>query len=219
MAKKATAQYKQVKNARRQANTRIKRLTKDLHAATSAKAKENITRKIEQFRDALESVRTYSSVTGKRVRTSTQVAENLKELQRLNFNENARIRGNKAANKATEIEINKASVVASSIYKESQVHIFYRMTQKYWQNSKIENRNDAIMAAKGKYNLANLFEEITSDEKAIEWQWAVEVSKDADASEEDKKKAFKILNDNKDQFQSSPNSKKSNANIPDIPVD
>lgn len=219
MAKKATAQYKQVKNARRQANTRIKRLTKDLQAATSAKAKANITRKIEQFRDALESVRTYSSATGKRVRTSAQVAENLKNLQQLNFSENVLVRGTRRANEATKVEINKASVGMPSIYSETQVKIFYRETMKAWQNVPIEKRNEAIMKYYGEKNLSKLFEEVTRDEKAQEWQWALEVAKNPEASDEDKKRAFEIIKDNQDEFVVSPDLKQSSINIPDIPTD
>lgn len=217
---KRTRQYKDVKNARAQAQRRINKLQGMLSTTQYKETRESIQSRLAQYNKALEGVRTYSSKTGKRVRTSEQVAQNLKTLRALNFENNDLVQSMKQANKAMQIEINRASVGLSDVYTKEQVHIFYRETMKYWQNvSNIENRNEAIMKGMGMNNLQKLFKEVTGDEKAIQKQWAMNVINDENATEEDRKKAFDILKDNEDDFQKSPNMNKSDKNIPDIVVE
>lgn len=212
----ATERYRRIKNERRRAKTRIKRLEKKLTQVKSQTAVARIKRDIKNIQDAVDATYTYSPTTGKKIRDVQEVSANIENMTRVNNQYSSVVQSNRKSNLATQIEINKASVGESAEYTEDQVHIFYRATQKAWENVPIERRNQAILDYYGYDNLAEAFEEVTSNQKNKDIQRALNIVQNPDEyTDDDRKWAYDVIKDNEDDFQLSP-SRASGGATPDV---
>ena len=206
-------QYQKKRNEVRKAQRRISALQQQLTIAQSPAAQQRLQSQIDRYNSEIEATRTYSSETGKKIRTKAEVQQNIESLSRMN-EQNANLVGGSAkarqlrANKATEKMINMASsrkTEEASPYTRTQVQIFYRATQEAWQNSSLENRNQAILNYYGMTSLQEVFEQVTGDQRNKDVQRANEiVNNPQDYSEEDRKWAFNVIQDNEDEYQISP---------------
>lgn len=221
-----TSQYNKVRNERRKAQRRISRLEASFKKATTASEKRQISKSIQNYQNIVESTYTYSPKTGKRIRNANEVSENLKTLKVQNQAAGVFFKEAPRSDLLTKIEINKASsreTESASEYTASQVHIFYRETMKYWQDASAgEDKNIKILEGIERetgisMTLEEVFDYITSDEKAQQRQWAAEILTNPNASERDKHEARRIVQDNIDEVQISQVVEK--ANIPDVPTD
>ena len=206
-------QYQRKRNEARKAQRRIKALKQQLDIAQSPSAQQRLKSQIDLYNSAIEATRTYSAKTGKKIRNKSEIQQNIEYLSRLN-EQNAQLVSGSAkarqlrANKATEKMINMASsrkTEEAAPYTRTQVQIFYRATQEAWQNSPLENRNQAILNYYGMTSLQEVFEQVTGDQRNKDVQRANEiVNNPQDYSEEDRKWAFNVIQDNEDEYQISP---------------
>lgn len=200
-----TKQYQATRNERRKAENRLKVLQAQLAGVQSQAGKARINQQIQTIQDAIESTRMYSQETGKLIRTRQEVASNLQNLVRLNQEYGTLVKSQTKSNKATQIEINKASTGKSTIYTQEQVHMFYRATQRAWENAAPDKRNEAILAYYGERSLRKVFEEVINSPDNQRLQHAIDVLEHArDYSEEDVNDAMQVLQDNEDEFTVSP---------------
>ena len=206
-------QYQLKRNEVRKAQRRINAIQHQLELAQTPAAQQRLRAKIDSYNSAIEATRTYSSETGKKIRTKAEVQQNIESLSRMNDQNAQLVRGSAMArqlraNKVTEKMINMASskkTENASTYTEAQVHIFYRATQEAWQNVPLENRNQAILDAMGMTSLQEAFEMITKDPRNVDIQRATDiVNNPQDYSDEDRKWAFDVIKDNVDEYQISP---------------
>lgn len=206
-------QYQHRRNEVRKAQRRIKAIKKLLEASQSTAAQQRLKSQIDTYNSAIEATRTYSSKTGKKIRTQAEVSQNIDALSRINeqnsqlVNVSAKARQLRA-NKATQKMISMASsskTENASPYTKTQVQIFYRATQKAWQNAPLEGRNQAILDYYGMTSLQEVFEQVTGNQRNKDVQRATEiVNNPQDFSEEDRKWAFDVIQDNEDEYQISP---------------
>lgn len=200
-----TKMYNRTRNERDKADRRLSKMIRKLETAVSNRVKNRIRSDIQALKDLVEGTRTYSTETGKRIRTSKEVAENVNKLSRMNIRLGYLVKSQKRSNQATQIEINRASVNQESAYTKSQVQIFYRATQRAWQNKPLSQRNEAILAYYGYNNLAELFEDITQDERNQNVQKAIQIVQNpGDYTDEERAWAFDVIKDNEDEYQISP---------------
>lgn len=206
----SSTQYNKVRNERRKAQRRIASLSKKLGETKNSRAKTRIRKEIKILKRGVELSRTYDTETGKKIRSQKQVAKNLNKLIERNERTEQYVHGQKRINKAMQTEINRASVGKSSLYKQSEVHIFYRATQDAWINeTNIKMRNEAILKYYGKENLQDFFEEVINNDRNKKVQKAMEIinNPNGDYTDEERQEAFTALFDNDDDFQISPNSR------------
>ena len=175
--------YNQIRNERKKAENRIKKLKQVMKDTQNEDTKRNIKSNIKKLKNAVNSTRTYAKSTGKKIRS-------------------------KEKDNATRIEINKASVKADSIYTKYQVAVFFKVTQKAWNRPGVDptKRYEAILKAYGKVDLGQLFDDIVNTEKNLQLQKAREIlaTPDAGWTDEEKAAAFEILKDNEDEYIVSP---------------
>lgn len=196
---KNTKQYQKARNERRKAQRRIKALEQQMQKAGNSKTRSKLKGRIEELTKAVESTRMYSTETGKRVRTQSDVAANIEQLSRINSNFSYLTKSQTRSNKSVEIEINRASVGESSMYTNTQVKVFYRATQKAWQNSPIADRNKAILDYYGEKSLKKVFEDVVNNEQNSNVQKAIEILQNgSEATDEEKAWALEQLQDNDD---------------------
>ena len=206
----SSTQYNKVRNERRKAQRRIESLSKKLGETKNSRTKTRIRKQIKDLKRGVELSRTYDTKTGKKIRSQKQVANNLNKLIERNERTEQYVHGQKRINKAMQTEINRASVGKSSIYKQSEVHIFYRATQNAWINeTNPKMRNEAILKYYGKENLQDFFEEVINNERNKNVQKAMEIinNPNGDYTNEEREAAFAALFDNDDDFQISPDSR------------
>ena len=191
--------YNQIRNERKKAENRIKKLKQVMKDTQNEDTKRNIKSNIKKLKNAVNSTRTYAKSTGKKIRSKEKVEANFDAYT---------YRGINKKNNATRIEINKASVKADSIYTKYQVEIFFKVTQKAWNRPGIDptKRYEAILKAYGKVDLGQLFDDIVNTEKNLQLQKAREIlaTPDAGWTDEEKAAAFQILKDNEDEYIASP---------------
>lgn len=220
-------QYQQKRNEVRKAQRRINALKQQLAIAQSPAAQQRLKAQIDRYNSAIEATRTYSAETGKKIRNKAEVQQSIESLSRMNEQNSQLVSGSAKArqlraNKATEKMINMASsrkTEEASPYTRTQVQIFYRATQEAWQNSPLENRNQAILNYYGMTSLQEVFEQVTGDQRNKDVQRAMDiVSNPQDFSEEDRKWAFDVIQDNEDEYQISPPKGGSAASIDVSPV-
>lgn len=206
----SSTQYNKVRNERRKAQRRIASLSKKLGETKNSRTKTRIRKEIKDLKRGVELSRVYDAKTGKKIRSQKQVAKNLNKLIERNERTEQYVHGQKRINKAMQTEINRASVGKSSIYKQSEVHIFYRATQNAWINEpNPKMRNEAILKYYGKENLQDFFEEVINNERNKNVQKAMEIinNPNGDYTNEEREAAFAALFDNDDDFQISPDSR------------
>ena len=206
----SSTQYNKVRNERRKAQRRIASLSKKLGETKNSRTKTRIRKEIKDLKRGVELSRTYDAKTGKKIRSQKQVAKNLNKLIERNERTGQYVHGQKRINKAMQTEINRASVGKSSIYKQSEVHIFYRATQDAWINElNPKMRNEAILKYYGKENLQDFFEEVINNDRNKKVQKAMEIinNPNGDYTDEERQEAFAALFDNDDDFQISPDSR------------
>lgn len=205
--------YNDRRNAIRKAVNRISGLKEQLAGMVTLEAKRYIQKRINEFTRLIESTRTYSKETGKRIRTSAEVAANVETLNRMNERYNGSLKTAqkkaakryKEANAATQIELARASRGESARYSAEQVHLFYKYTVKSWQNVPYELRNQAIMRDLGTASLADAIERVLNNPQNVALNWAITVlNHPEDYSDDDRTRAFDILRDNEDDFTISP---------------
>ena len=213
----SSTQYNKVRNERRKAQRRIASLSKKLGETKNSRAKTRIRKEIKYLKRGVELSRTYDTKTGKKIRSQKQVANNLNKLIERNERTEQYVHGQKRINKAMQTEINRASVGKSSLYKQSEVHIFYRATQDAWMNKKIppNMRNEAILKHYGKENLQDFFEEVINNGRNKKVQKAMEIinNPNGDYTDEERQEAFAALFDNDDDFQISSDSRERAAEV------
>lgn len=196
---KNISQYQKARNARRKAQRRINALEKQLTTAGNHNTREKLKGRIKELTKAVEETRTYSSETGKRVRTASDVAANINRLEKLNKDFSYLTTSQTRSNKAVEVEINRASVGVESMYTETQVKVFYRATQKAWQNRPIAERNKAILDYYGEKSLKKVFEDVVSNEQNSNVQKAIDILQNgSEATDDEKAWALEQLQDNDD---------------------
>lgn len=206
----SSTQYNKVRNERIKAQRRIASLSKKLGETKNSRTKTRIRKEIKDLKRGVELSRTYDAKTGKKIRSQKQVAKNLNKLIERNERTEQYVHGQKRINKAMQTEINRASVGKSSIYKQSEVYIFYRATQNAWINElNPKMRNEAILKYYGKENLQDFFEEVINNERNKNVQKAMEIinNPNGDYTNEEREAAFAALFDNDDDFQISPDSR------------
>lgn len=201
--------YNQIRNERKKAENRIKKLKQVMKDTQNEDTKRNIKSNIKKLKNAVNSTRTYAKSTGKKIRSKEKVEANFENLKELNTRFDAyTYRGINKKNNATRIEINKASVKADSIYTKYQVQTFFNVTRKAWNRPNVDptKRYEAILKAYGKVDLAQLFDDIVNNEKNLQLQKAREIiaTPDAGWTDEEKAAAFEILKDNEDEYIVSP---------------
>lgn len=201
--------YNQIRNERKKAENRIKKLKQVMKDTQNEDTKRNIKSNIKKLKNAVNSTRTYAKSTGKKIRSKEKVEANFENLKELNTRFDAyTYRGINKKNNATRIEINKASVKADSIYTKYQVQTFFNVTRKAWNRPNVDptKRYEAILKAYGKVDLAQLFDDIVNNEKNLQLQKAREIlaTPDAGWTDEEKAAAFEILKDNEDDYIVSP---------------
>lgn len=201
--------YNQIRNERKKAENRIKKLKQVMKDTQNEDTKRNIKSNIKKLKNAVNSTRIYAKSTGKKIRSKEKVEANFENLKELNTRFDAyTYRGINKKNNATRIEINKASVKADSIYTKFQVQTFFNVTRKAWNRPNVDptKRYEAILKAYGKVDLAQLFDDIVNNEKNLQLQKAREIlaTPDAGWTDEEKAAAFEILKDNEDDYIISP---------------
>ena len=201
--------YNQIRNERKKAENRIKKLKQVMKDTQNEDTKRNIKSNIKKLKNAVNSTRTYAKSTGKKIRSKEKIEANFENLKELNTRFDAyTYRGINKKNNATRIEINKASVKADSIYTKYQVQTFFNVTRKAWNRPGVDptKRYEAILKAYGKVDLAQLFDDIVNTEKNLQLQKAREIlaTPDAGWTDEEKAAAFQILKDNEDEYIASP---------------
>lgn len=201
--------YNQIRNERKKAENRIKKLKQVMKYTQNEDTKRNIKSNIKKLKNAVNSTRTYAKSTGKKIRSKEKVEANFENLKELNTRFDAyTYRGINKKNNATRIEINKASVKADSIYTKYQVETFFKVTQKAWNRPNVDptKRYEAILKAYGQVDLGRLFDDIVNTEKNLQLQKAREIlaTPDAGWTDEEKAAAFEILKDNEDEYIVSP---------------
>lgn len=200
----SSTQYNKVRNERRKAQRRIASLSKKLGETKNSRTKTRIRKEIKDLKRGVELSRTYDAKTGKKIRSQKQVAKNLNKLIERNERTEQYVHGQKRINKAMQTEINRASVGKSSIYEQSEVHIFYRATQNAWINElNPKMRNEAILKYYGKENLQDFFEEVINNDRNKKVQKAMEIinNPNGDYTDEERQESFAALFDNNDDFQ------------------
>lgn len=198
-----TKQYQDTRNARAKAQRRLANMEKELGTLTGVREKAALERRMNELRAAIESTRTYSAETGKRIRTKEEVAANLQKLEFLNRASQDFLKGTAGAqarkNKFTQNQINLASKKDSegSVYTRAQVTVFYRFTQDAWINTDLTNINQSILDYYGKTagsdDLATIFEWVMQQGKNADIVKALEILENENASDDDRNWAFDIL--------------------------
>jgi hypothetical protein len=113
---------------------------------------------------------------------------------RMNMASNQRIKGSKQSTVRT------AGEEMSGLTK-TQVQIFYRATQKAWQNVPVEQRNEAILKYYHQRDLEMFFNKVLSEQRNKDVEKANEIlANPEDYTDAEKKWAYETIQDNDDEF-------------------
>lgn len=198
------------------AERRINALKKQHERASSASFREKIQHDITRIQEAMEGTRTYSTETGNRIRTASQVARGIETLR--NIIDSFPLRGVKKRNKSFAMRLNMAGSKSfqgparnpeRTLGEEmagitsSQVKVFFRATQSAWDkpNVPVEHRLEAIIE---KYNekvgtrdLQTIFDYVMSDQRNADVAKAKDIVANPDNyTDGEKKWAYDVLADN-----------------------
>ena len=209
-------QYNDARNLRAKAERRIAALKKQKKAAQSKEYKKQLQRDIRRLQDAARSTRTYSTKTGKRMRTAEQVSKGIAKLNSLveefpllgveKRNSSFALRLNLAKNSSLQGPTRNAGSTLGeemSGLTSDEVKVFYRATQHVWDNGKvpIEKRNEAIEAHYneliGTRDLQRIFDYVLSDQRQQDVLKAKDIVDNPDKyTDAEKKWAYDVLADN-----------------------
>ena len=201
---------------RRMAERRIADLKKQKKNANSASYKKQIQRDISRMREAILSTRTYSTKTGKRIHSESQVLRGVEKLR--SMIENFPLRGIKKRNRSFAMRLNMAGSRSfqgptrnpdrllgeeMSGITSSQVKVFFRATQRAWDKPDIpvENRLDAIIehykGEIGSSDLQRIFKYVMSDQRNADVAKAKDIVANPDKyTDGEKEWAYDVLADN-----------------------
>lgn len=217
-------QYNDARNLREKAERRIAALKKQKKAAQSKEYKKQLQRDIRRLQDAARSTRTYSTKTGKRMRTAEQVSKGIAKLKLLveefpllgveKRNRSFALRLNLAKNSSLQGPTRNAGSTLGeemSGLTSDEVKVFYRATQHVWDNGKvpIEKRNEAIEAHYneliGTRDLQRIFDYVLSDQRQQDVLKAKDIVDNPDKyTDAEKKWAYDILQDNESEIRYQP---------------
>ena len=217
-------QYNDARNLREKAERRIAALKKQKKAAQSEEYKKQLQRDIRRLQDAARSTRTYSTKTGKRMRTAEQVSKGIAKLKSLveefpllgveKRNRSFALRLNLAKNSSLQGPTRNAGSTLGeemSGLTSDEVKVFYRATQHVWGNGKvpIEKRNEAIEAHYneliGTRDLQRIFDYVLSDQRQQDVLKAKDIVDNPDKyTDAEKKWAYDILQDNESEIRYQP---------------
>lgn len=217
-------QYNDARNLREKAERRIAALKKQKKAAQSKEYKKQLQRDIRRLQDAARSTRTYSTKTGKRMRTAEQVSKGIAKLKSLveefpllgveKRNRSFALRLNLAKNSSLQGPTRNAGSTLGeemSGLTSDEVRVFYRATQHVWDNGKvpIEKRNEAIEAHYneliGTRDLQRIFDYVLSDQRQQDVLKAKDIVDNPDKyTDAEKKWAYDILQDNESEIRYQP---------------
>ena len=217
-------QYNDARNLREKAERRIAALKKQKKAAQSKEYKKQLQRDIRRLQDAARSTRTYSTKTGKRMRTAEQVSKGIANLKSLveeypllgveKRNRSFSLRLNLAKNSSLQGPTRNAGRTLGeemSGLTSDEVKVFYRATQHVWDNGKvpIEKRNEAIEAHYkeliGTRDLQRIFDYVLSDQRQQDVLKAKDIVDNPDKyTDAEKKWAYDILQDNESEIRYQP---------------
>lgn len=217
-------QYNDARNLREKAERRIAALKKQKKAAQSKEYKKQLQRDIRRLQDAARSTRTYSTKTGKRMRTAEQVSKGIAKLKSLveefpllgveKRNRSFALRLNLAKNSSLQGPTRNAGSTLGeemSGLTSDEVKVFYRATQHVWDNGKvpIEKRNEAIEAHYneliGTRDLQRIFDYVLSDQRQQDVLKAKDIVDNPDKyTDAEKKWAYDILQDNESEIRYQP---------------
>ena len=217
-------QYNDARNLREKAERRIAALKKQKKAAQSKEYKKQLQRDIRRLQDAARSTRTYSTKTGKRMRTAEQVSKGIAKLKSLveefpllgveKRNRSFALRLNLAKNSSLQGPTrNAGSTIGEEMsgLTSDEVKVFYRATQHVWDNGKvpIEKRNEAIEAHYneliGTRDLQRIFDYVLSDQRQQDVLKAKDIVDNPDKyTDAEKKWAYDILQDNESEIRYQP---------------
>ena len=217
-------QYNEARNLREKAERRIAALKKQKKAAQSKEYKKQLQRDIRRLQDAARSTRTYSTKTGKRMRTAEQVSKGIAKLKSLveefpllgveKRNRSFALRLNLAKNSSLQGPTRNAGSTLGeemSGLTSDEVKVFYRATQHVWDNGKvpIEKRNEAIEAHYneliGTRDLQRIFDYVLSDQRQQDVLKAKDIVDNPDKyTDAEKKWAYDILQDNESEIRYQP---------------
>ena len=217
-------QYNDARNLREKAERRIAALKKQKKAAQSKEYKKQLQRDIRRLQDAARSTRTYSTKTGKRMRTAEQVSKGIAKLTSLveefpllgveKRNRSFALRLNLAKNSSLQGPTRNAGSTLGeemSGLTSDEVKVFYRATQHVWDNGKvpIEKRNEAIEAHYneliGTRDLQRIFDYVLSDQRQQDVLKAKDIVDNPDKyTDAEKKWAYDILQDNESEIRYQP---------------
>ena len=201
---------------RRMAERRIADLKKQKKNANSASYKKQIQRDISRMREAILSTRTYSTKTGKRIHSESQVLRGAEKLR--SMIENFPLRGIKKRNRSFAMRLNMAGSRSfqgptrnpdRSLGEEmsgitsSQVKVFFRATQRAWDKPDVpvEHRLDAIIehykGEIGSSDLQRIFKYVMSDQRNADVAKAKDIVANPDKyTDGEKEWAYDVLADN-----------------------
>ena len=217
-------QYNDARNLREKAERRIAALKKQKKAAQSKEYKKQLQRDIRRLQDAARSTRTYSTKTGKRMRTAEQVSKGIAKLNSLveefpllgveKRNRSFALRLNLAKNSSLQGPTRNAGSTLGeemSGLTSDEVKVFYRATQHVWDNGKvpIEKRNEALEAHYkeliGTRDLQRIFDYVLSDQRQQNVLKAKDIVDNPDKyTDAEKKWAYDILQDNESEIRYQP---------------
>ena len=217
-------QYNDARNLREKAERRIAALKKQKKAAQSKEYKKQLQRDIRRLQDAARSTRTYSTKSGKRMRTAEQVSKGIAKLKSLveefpllgveKRNRSFALRLNLAKNSSLQGPTRNAGSTLGeemSGLTSDEVKVFYRATQHVWDNGKvpIEKRNEAIEAHYneliGTRDLQRIFDYVLSDQRQQDVLKAKDIVDNPDKyTDAEKKWAYDILQDNESEIRYQP---------------
>lgn len=209
-----SSNYQRARNARDKAKRRIADLKAQLNDTTNESVKLRIRKDIKRIQRAVSDTRTYSTKTGKRMHTTSQVKRAIEILSKLleEFplkvprlkNKSFEVRMNMASNQRIQGPTQNAKRTAGeeiSGLTKSQVQIFYRATQKAWQNVPVEQRNEAILKYYHQRDLENFFNSVLSEQRNKDVEKANEIlANPDDYTDAEKKWAYETIQDNDDEF-------------------
>lgn len=201
---------------RRMAERRIADLKKQKKNANSASYKKQIQRDISRMREAILSTRTYSTKTGKRIHSESQVLRGVEKLR--SMIENFPLRGVKKRNRSFAMRLNMAGSKSfqgptrnpertlgeeMSGITSSQVNVFFRATQRAWDRPDVpvEHRLDAIIehykGEIGSSDLQRIFKYVMSDQRNADVAKAKDIVANPDKyTDGEKEWAYDVLADN-----------------------
>ena len=201
---------------RRKAERRIADLKKQKKNANSASYKKQIQRDITRMREAIRSTRTYSTKTGKRIHSESQVARGIETLR--NIIDSFPLRGVKKRNRSFAMRLNMAGSKSfqgptrnpeRTLGEEmagitsAQVKVFFRATQRAWDkpNVSMEHRLDAIIehykGEIGTSDLQRIFDYVLSDKRNADVAKAKDIVANPDKyTDGEKEWAYDVLADN-----------------------